>query len=139
MVLSGEEQKAIFARLGEIRDQLVLWKKNMADCKKNGEEYIPFDDEYLDDLARDTDATFYKFSCGNFKTYYLFGTNCVKLVDNILGASGINVVAVNGIITPGTYYDYLDRQFTLQGTRVISRTVYPEIPKDAAPTAPEQA
>jgi len=135
LVLTAQEQTAVLAKLQEIRDHLVLYKHNMAACNKLGEEFEPFDDWYLDDLARDTDAVFYKFSCGNFKTYYLFGTNCVKLVDNILGASGINLVAVNGIITPGTYYDYLDRQFTLEGTRVISRTVYPEIAKETPANA----
>ena len=38
------------------------------------------------------------------KTYFTVNTNCVKLVDEIVK---MDVLNITGIISPGTYYDYL--------------------------------
>lgn len=40
-----------------------------------------------------------------------------------LSACGLDSIAA-GIITPGTYYDYLNNEFKRKGSRVVKRTVY---------------
>ena len=58
------------------------------------------------------------------KTYFVLGTNCGTLVDKILRSSGIDVLNPNGIITPGTYYDFLEREYMKKGSRVVSKKIY---------------
>ena len=51
-------------------------------------------------------------------------TNCVVLADRVIGSAGTDIINLNGIITPGAYYDYLNRELQFENSQVISRTVY---------------
>ena len=98
-------------------------------CQKNipsilAQEKPSKKDFYAVRLYRETQPQFYKFKSGKFKTYFVLGTNCVLLVDSILGASGIDILKINGIITPGTYYDYLATEYIKKNSNVISYTIY---------------
>ena len=75
-------------------------------------------------FAEQADAVFHKVHKGPFKTYNALKTNCVALADILCGASGLDLMAQQGIVTPGTYYVFLDRQFLRRNSIVISRTVY---------------
>ena len=46
------------------------------------------------------------------------------LAEHILGSLGKNVIAINGIIAPGTYYEYLNTEFKKKNTNVITRKIY---------------
>ena len=46
------------------------------------------------------------------------------LADSIIGKSGSDLLKMSGIITPGTYYEYLNREFRKKNSMVISRTIY---------------
>ena len=46
------------------------------------------------------------------------------IAEYILGSLGKNVVAINGIISPGSYYEYLNTEFKKRNTNVISRKIY---------------
>ena len=81
-------------------------------------------EDYASMLYRKTDALFYRVDKGRFKTYFVFGTNCVLWADHILGAAGLDLIRISGIITPGSYYEYLTRQYQMENTAVISYTVY---------------
>ena len=76
------------------------------------------------DFARDAGAVFHKLRKGPFQTYNALKTNCVALADLLCGASGLDLMNMQGIVTPGTYYAFLDRQFLRRNSIVISRTVY---------------
>ena len=54
----------------------------------------------------------------------MLGSNCCRLADNIVGKSGIDLLKMNGAITPGTYYEYLNREFQKKNSMVISRKIY---------------
>lgn len=56
----------------------------------------------------------------------------VKLVDTIVGKTGIDLIKVNGIITPGAYLDYLDRLYDRGDSIVVSRTLYQDIENNLA-------
>ena len=71
-----------------------------------------------------TNCTFYKFKQGYFKTYFTLTSNCVRLADTIVGSAGLDLIAINGIITPGTYYNYLDKLFKRKNTIVIKKKIY---------------
>ena len=76
------------------------------------------------ELVNLTGAKFYKFYRSSYKTYFIFFTNCVKIVDDVIGATGSDLLKINGALTPGTYYDYLDREFKRQNSNVITKEIY---------------
>lgn len=80
--------------------------------------------DYASRLYQTTNASFYKFKTGRFKKYFTLGNNCCKLADHIIGKSGIDLLKMNGIITPGAYYEYLNREFQKKNSMVVSRKIY---------------
>ena len=126
LALTPEHKKAVAAKLNEIIKDLIPWEP-LAEQNKKGEIKGKLDNynDIASQLYKSYKAKFYKFKFGNpFKTYYAMGTNCVKLADTIVGKSGINLLKVNGIITPGSYLDYLDRLYERGDSIVVSRTLY---------------
>lgn len=81
-------------------------------------------DDYPSRLNKITGAKFYKVNSGPFKTFFVFGCNCSKLADNIIGKSGCDILKMTGIITPGTYYEYLNQEFYRKNGLVISKIIY---------------
>ena len=80
--------------------------------------------DYASRLYQNTKALFYKFKKGQFKHYFVMTTNCVLLADRIVGKSGIDIVNMNGIITPGTYYSYLEEESKKENSRVLEKHIY---------------
>lgn len=117
IVLNDKQKKKIRERIDELYKNTVSW--NYKDDKKynNGNSYAA-------KLYKKTKAKFYKFTKGKYKTYFVLGTNCCYLVDDIIGNSGMDILSINGIITPGTYYDYLNRKLNNKNSNVISKDIY---------------
>ena len=85
------------------------------------------DDEYPDmssEIYKYANGKFYKIIKGKYKKFFVLKTNCAMVVDFVLSSIGKQILCVNGIITPGSYYDYLNARFKLKNTNVISRKVY---------------
>lgn len=81
-------------------------------------------DTYATRMEHEVEVDYYKFLSGKFKTYFVAGTNCVLLSDQIIGGAGIDLLGINGIITPGTYYEYLNKEFASRSDLVISKNIY---------------
>ncbi|MGI5895423.1 MAG: HdeD family acid-resistance protein [Oscillospiraceae bacterium] len=127
--LTEEQKQAVRRRLEEITAPLYRWKSPYEwDLENKCEKPLEYYPDYASQLYRYTGAEFCKFNSGKFKSYFVLSTNCVQLVDAVLSSAGTDIVKINGIITPGTYYDYLDREFVRPDTMVISRTIYAEDP-----------
>ena len=62
-------------------------------------------------LEQEAQAEFYKIGQGPFKTYNVLTTNCVAVANMLSGSGGVDLMNPQGIITPGTYSEFLDRQF----------------------------
>ncbi|MEG0309891.1 MAG: DUF308 domain-containing protein [Eubacterium sp.] len=126
LALKDEQKNAVLERIDEIKNDLVPWKPLSQQCENNEIEGKPEDfTDVSSQLYNATKACFYKFKQGNpFKTYYAVGTNCVKLADTVVGKTGIDLLRVNGIITPGTYLDYLDSLFERGDSIVVTRKLY---------------
>jgi len=124
--LTSEHKKAVKNKLVKLQKDTMPWEPIAEQCEKGEIEGKLKDyNDVSSQLYKDTGARFYKFKHGNpFKTYYAMGTNCVKLADTLIGNSGIDLLRANGIITPGTYLDYLDRLYERGDSIVISRTLY---------------
>lgn len=114
VALSEPQKKRLEEKLSEIEKNLVPWILETESQKKGFGGFI----------QRRADAELYKFSQGKFKNYYVFGTNCVLLSDEIIGTSGLDLFAMVGFLTPGTYFAYLNREYKKDGSIVIDRKVH---------------
>ncbi len=117
ILISDDQEKRMKNYIEEITKNCTEWK-----CKS---ELNP-EKQYTDPASifyNDADAKFYKFKKGRYKTYFAVSTNCVMLADKLLGSAGIDGIAMNGIITPGTYLSFLNEEFKKKNTIVVKRRV----------------
>ena len=59
-----------------------------------------------------------------FKTFFVCRTNCVEVADTILASLGTKVINLEGVLSPGTYYSYLEKEYLKKNSRIFSKTVY---------------
>lgn len=126
--LTEAQKKNVRKQIDEIKSLIVPWDSPLKEAQKNNR----FVDEreykdYASKLYFETGAKTYKFTKGRFKTFFVLGNNCCLLADRIIGKSGTDILKMNGIITPGTYFDYLSQEYAKKNSMVISRTIYNEI------------
>ena len=129
--LTDKQKEAIDKTIDNLFEDLIPWdppyvealKENDSKKKKKKINQNDYKD-YASRLYQATNANFYKFKKGKFKRYFVVGNNCSKLADYIIGKSGIDVLKFYGIITPGAYYEYLNREFQKKNSMVISRKIY---------------
>ena len=117
IILTDEQKTRIRKRIDELFANTMKWDYKDDKRYDNGNSYAA-------KLYKKTNAKFYKFKKGKYRTYYVLGTNCCYLVDDILGKSGMDILSINGIISPGTFYDYLNRKLKQKNSNVISKEVY---------------
>lgn len=125
ITLSKEQKEKVKQELKRIFESLEEWKPKYvraveSDKTINKEEYT----DYASMLYKNTNAKFYKFTNGKLKTFFILGNNCGALVDKILRSSGADVLKMRGIITPGTYYDFLEREYVKKDSNVVSKQIY---------------
>lgn len=114
--LTDDQKQAVKNTIEDIKKDVYSWSCNAENGVKSR--------DYASVVYRRTDAKFFKFKQGKFRKYFSFNTNCVLFLDRIIGSLGIDIVRFTGIITPGTYYDYFNRQYKLQNSNVIFKKVY---------------
>lgn len=118
--LSDAQREAVEARIAEIKSEVYEWQPDNRPIKQEAQAK-PM---YSYRLQQETNAKLYKFNTGKFKSYFVLSTNCVLLADSIIGQAGTDVLSVKGIISPGTYHDYLERQFAKPHSIVVTKSVY---------------
>jgi len=128
--LNEKQRQALNQRLletfGEFEDFLCD-----EELKRNGEDVQGDCDDYLSRVTRNVpDAHYYKYKEGKFKTFFVLSSNCVFFITHLLGSIGLNLVDLSGIVSPGSYFDFLNKQFKSDKSFVISRTVYTKRNKD---------
>lgn len=119
--LNNDQREAVEARIAEIKSEVYDWQPESKPVNANDNDSKPM---YSYRLQQETGAKLYKFNTGKFKSYFVLSTNCVLLADSIIGQAGTDVLSVKGIISPGTYQDYLERQFSKPHSIVITKSVY---------------
>ncbi|MEG0020700.1 MAG: hypothetical protein RR728_09140, partial [Oscillospiraceae bacterium] len=72
LVLTQEEIGKILAKLEEIKTRTYVWECRAQQAEKVGESTAQITD-YASELYKATGATFYKFSSGSFKYYWVLG------------------------------------------------------------------
>ncbi len=123
--LTEAQKRNIDKELDKLFSQLVEWEPPYVSALSQSKEIKKEDyQDYASVLYQNTGAKFYKFTSGRFQKYFVLGANCCRLADLIIGKSGIDLLKMNGIITPGTYYEYLNREFQKKNSIVVSRHIY---------------
>ena len=72
----------------------------------------------------EADGRYKKIISGKQKKFFVLKNNCVMVAQYILSSVGKEILAINGIISPGAYYYYLNKRFLMKNTNVISRKIY---------------
>lgn len=115
--LNNCQKVMIRKKIDDILHNTISWDYREDRKYNNGSSYAA-------KLYKKTKADFYKFKNGKYKTYFVLGTNCCYLANDIMGRGGIDLLGFNGIVTPGTYYDFLDRQLHKKNSVVVSKNIY---------------
>lgn len=113
MVLTDIKKKAIEKRLQEIMAHTVPLVLKTDKQQQS----------YLGQLDNRYGVESFKFTNSQFKTYFVMTTNCVLLADTILEVIGTDNVANHGILTPGVYQDYFEREYLRPHSNVITKFV----------------
>ncbi len=117
ITLTDKQKEKVRNELNKIKNNTYRWK-----CVQEHDKSQEFGD-YASCLYRSTNAKFYKFTQSSYKLYFALWTNCVKLVDNILKATGGDILRLNGVITPGAYYYHLNNEFKKKKSNVIRKEI----------------
>lgn len=108
----------IESSLQQIKDNSYRWY-----CKIEKEDgytrFTEYESDYPSRLHYRTGAKFYKIKHGKFKSYFALGDNCALFTDVVLGKLGSDVLNMRGIISPGTYLDYLQNEYLKKNSPVI--------------------
>lgn len=118
--LTDKQKAGIYEKLEEIKKNTYEWDPPAKRDPEHKDDYK----EYASMLYKRTGASFYKFKTGRFKSFFVLSTNCVLLADSIVGKAGIDLLNINGMISPGTYYDYFEKELHKKNSMVISKKVY---------------
>lgn len=123
--LTPEQKESVRKEVREIKSMLVPWMSPLqAAMQEDPNAKLKDHNDFGSQVWNDTHASFYKFKEGKFKTYFVLTTNCVLLADQIIAPSGIDNVTPNGIMTPGAYFEFLEKQLALKDSMVFCKTVY---------------
>ena len=134
MKISEKTKNKIQKELDKILKKSYVWKPK---AQLATEGLIEGPPEKYDDISStmylNENTDFYKFKKGSkYRTYYLLGQNCAMFANDLIGESGIKLVRLNRIVTPGTYLEYLDQLYNMKHTIVTDRKIY-MLNKDGKP------
>lgn len=76
------------------------------------------------EIYKQASGKFKKITSGKYKKFFVLKNNCVMVAQYILSSVGKEVLAINGLISPGAYYEYLNKRFNMKNTNIISRKIY---------------
>lgn len=120
--LTDKEQKKIEHNIEKIKEELKPWEptfvKEKSFFKKNKKV------DYSARLYKATRAKFYKFKRTKYRMYFILGNNCVTMANRIINKALKDSFKFYGVMTPGTYYDYLQREYLKKNSKVVSKKIY---------------
>jgi len=129
--LNEKEKKQIEKNINKVKENLKEWYPPYVQAKnKNKKAKIKDYMDYSSRLYRTTSADFYKFKTGKFKSFSVLGNNCVSFANKIIGSVLKDKFKFYGVLTPGSYYDYLEREFMKKGSIVVSKKIYTKSSKN---------
>lgn len=122
--LNDRQKEALNERLLDTFSRLVDFQCD-EELKRAAQPYEGECDDYLSRVTRNVENVhYYKYREGKFKTFFVLSANCVFFITHLLGSIGLNLVDLSGIVSPGSYFDFLNKQFKSDKGFVISRSIY---------------
>ncbi|MBQ9071718.1 MAG: DUF308 domain-containing protein [Bacilli bacterium] len=118
--LSSNQKAKLKRELDNIMLDCYEWKPPVKLDKENEHK------DYASKLYKATRAKFYKFKSSKYKIYFVLGINCTYFADMLLRNSVFEVLKLVGIISPGTYFEYLEELYRKKNSNVISKRIYNE-------------
>ena len=124
--LNQKQIENVRKQINYLKSNTVPWYPKYVTDKKNKKKFAKeqYQKDYARMLAMKTHTNFYKFKKGVYKHYFVLTNNCAYFADSIIGKTGSDILKISGIITPGTYYDYLNFEFKRRGSMVIRKRIY---------------
>lgn len=120
--LSDEEMNQIKERIDILMKDAIPFNCDAKIQELNGEEMTA--DDYISDVYKDTKCDLFKFKRGKFKTYFVFTTNCVELIDYLIRNQEIDLLKMSGIVSPGTYFNFLYQLFLKPDSIIKKLKIY---------------
>lgn len=123
IALNEEQRDVLEAQIQEIENNSYRWYSKIE--REDGyDRFGTYKEDYPSRLHYKTGAKLYKFKQGKFKTYWALGDNCALFTDRILGCLGADILSIRGIISPGTYLEWLQNEYLKKNSPIITRTLY---------------
>ncbi|WP_276936819.1 hypothetical protein [Faecalibaculum rodentium] len=123
ILLDADQEQAVEAELAKMRNNSYRWYTKIE--RSDGyDRFNQFEADYPSRLHYRSGAKMYKFKGGKFRTYWALGDNCAAFTDVVLGALGADVLNIRGIISPGTYLDFLQTEYLRPNSPVVTRTIH---------------
>ena len=119
-----EKKRLIGYKVVLTDEQVASLEKEIANFLTGCVEHHPTKEGEMMDMVKQCNAKYYKITKGPFRYYNAFRTNCVAVANILCGSSGVDLMNPQGIITPGTYADFLERQLARPKSIVVGRTLY---------------
>lgn len=116
--LTSRQKEKLKKELNNIMKDCYEWQPLIRTDKENKHS------DYASRLYKATKAKFYKFKNSKYKTYFVLGINCTYFADMLLRNSVFEILKLVGIISPGTYFEYLEENYRKKNSKVISKRVY---------------
>lgn len=122
--LNVAQKEKLNKRLLEVFGNFVDFESDEV-LRQKGKPYVGACDDYISRVSRTSPtARFYKIKEGKLRTFFVLSSNCVYFLSNLLSVVGLNMIDLSGIVSPGSYYDFLNKQFKSNKSFVVSRKLY---------------
>lgn len=123
--LTDSQKDKIRKELNKIMENSIAWEPPVIQDKKDKIKRKKYEyKDYASKLYNATKAKFYKFSKGIYKTYFVLGVNCSYFADQLMRNCVFEVLKLVGIISPGTYYEYLEENYLKKHSKVVFKKIY---------------
>ncbi len=122
---TSKQNEMIEKEIEKIRQNGYRWYTKIE--KEDGyDRFSEYEMDYPSRLHYRTGAKLYKVKSGKFHIYWALGDNCASFTDLVLGTLGADVLSIRGIISPGTYLDWLQKEYLKKNSPIVFRRIYKE-------------
>lgn len=133
--LNKEQEQKLERIIDHIMEITYRWDCPIEKANRGWEHFSEFESDYASRLHYRTGAKFRKFSCGQYKNYWVMGDNCSLFAENILSSLDHQIVHKSGIVTPGEYFEYFQEAFADPKSNVVYRSWHSaSVPSTLYPT-----
>lgn len=134
--LDEKQETRLKHLLESIFEQTYRWYCPLSQEPLSEERFEKLEKDYSCRLFWRTGAKFYKFRRGQWKNYWVFGTNCSLFSSYVLHTVDDDIAIPHGINTPGEYFEYFSEAFQDPDSNVVFRSWHnPDDPQTLFPAA----